>query len=182
MRHESSVTMRSSLLWLVAASLLAFSLTSCASAAHAPAARAESTAAAATSDVGAAITEQLHRYESALNSSDLDGVMQLYATDAVFMPQHGQPAVGREAVRAAYQQVFATIEIRIRFQIDEVQVLSPEWAYVRTRSTGTARLVGGDRPPGPEANQELFLLHREADGQWRFARYIFSTTNPPGPR
>jgi hypothetical protein len=43
----------------------------------------------------------------------------------------------------------------------------------------TVKVLASDQPAGPEANQELFLFHREADGQWRIARYIFSTTNPP---
>ncbi len=40
----------------------------------------------------AAITRQLDRYEQALNGADVDGVMKLYAGDAVFMPQHSPPA------------------------------------------------------------------------------------------
>ena len=30
-----------------------------------------------------------------------------------------------------------------------------------------------------EGNQELFLLQKQADGEWKIARYIFATTNPP---
>lgn len=127
----------------------------------------------------AAITQQLERYEQALNASDIDAVMSLYATDAVFMPQHSLPAVGREAVRDAYRNVFGAIRLNIDFSIDEVRLLSHDWAFARTRSNGTVKVLGSDKPAGPEANQEIFLLHREDDGQWRFARYIFSTTNPP---
>ncbi len=126
-----------------------------------------------------AIVQQLNRYEQALNSADLDQVMTLYANDAVFMPQNSPPAVGREAVRAAYRRVFDTIHLNIRFEIDEIRTLSSDWAYARTRSSGTVNVLGGDQPPSTEANQEMFLLHREANGLWRFARYIFSTTNPP---
>lgn len=127
----------------------------------------------------AAIHQQLRRYEQALNSSDVDRVMTLYADDAVFMPQHSLPAVGRDAVRAAYRHVFDTIKLDIRFAIDEVRLLSRDWAFARTRSNGAVNALGSDQPAGSEANQELFLLHREADGQWRIARYIFSTSNPP---
>lgn len=129
--------------------------------------------------VEAAIHQQLNRYEQALNNSDVDRVMALYADDAVFMPQHSLPAVGRDAVRIAYRHVFAIIKLDIRFAIDEVRPLSRDWAFARTRSNGTVKVLGSDQPAGAEANQELFLLHREADGQWRIARYIFSTTNPP---
>jgi uncharacterized protein (TIGR02246 family) len=128
--------------------------------------------------VEAAITKQLKSYEQALNASDLEGVMKLYTEDAVFMPQHSLPAVGREAVRGAYRHVFDAIKLDLRFTIDEFRPLSRDWAFARTRSNGTAKMVASDQPAGPEANQEIFLLHREADGQWRFARYIFSTTNP----
>jgi uncharacterized protein (TIGR02246 family) len=129
--------------------------------------------------VTAAILQQLQRYERALNASDIDSVITLYAEDGVFMPQHSPPAVGRDAVRAAYRRVFDMIKLDIRFQIDEIRPLSGDWAYARTRSAGTVKLLASDQPPGPEANQELFLLHRETNGEWRIARYIFSTTNPP---
>ncbi len=126
-----------------------------------------------------AIRQQLQRYEQALNASDADSVMKLYTADAVFMPQNSSPAVGREAVRAAYDHVFKAIKINITFAIDEVQPVSKTWAYARTRSAGTVKVLGTDIPLANEANQEVFLLHKESDGQWRVARYIFSSTNPP---
>jgi uncharacterized protein (TIGR02246 family) len=125
-----------------------------------------------------AIRGQLKQYEAALNASDTDSVMKLYAEDAVFMPQNSQPFVGREAVKTAYVHVFHTIKLDVQFLIDEVRPIAPNWAYARTRSVGTQRLLTGDGRPETEGNQELFVLHKEADGQWRFARYIFSTTNP----
>jgi len=134
---------------------------------------------AAEEAVKAQVTQQLKRYETALNASDLDQVMSLYARDAVFMPQNSPPAVGREAVRAAYRQVFDLIKLDVRFTLDEIQPLSRDWAFARTRSNGTVKLLKGDQPASAEGNQEVFLLHRESDGQWRFARYIFATTQPP---
>ncbi|OLF52960.1 YybH family protein [Pseudomonas chlororaphis] len=130
--------------------------------------------------VKSAVTQQLNRYEAALNASDLDRVMALYADDAVFMPQNHVPAVGRDAVRETYRQVFKAIKLDVRFSVDEIQMLSSDWAFARTRSNGTVETLLGERKTSGEGNQEVFLLHREADGQWRFARYIFSSTNPPG--
>lgn len=129
--------------------------------------------------VKTAVTRQLNQYADALNGSDVDRIMALYATDAVFMPQNSSPAVGREAVRAAYRQVFSTIKLDIRFTVDEIRQLSSDWAFARTRSNGTIKLLSSDQQPRAEGSQEIFLLHREGDGQWRFARYIFSTTLPP---
>lgn len=125
-----------------------------------------------------AIEQVLSSYEAALNESDLDSVLPLYADDGVFMPQHSQPSVGIEAIRAAYVAVFEAITLDVEFEIDEITQISGDWAFVRTRSDGHVTInATGDR--FPEGNQELFLFNRSADGQWKIARYIFTTTNPP---
>jgi uncharacterized protein (TIGR02246 family) len=110
---------------------------------------------APSTDANVAIRGQLQRYEQALNASDIDSVMTLYTADGVFMPQHSLPAVGREALRVAYDHVFATIKLNIRLEIDEIQPLTQDWAFVRTRSTGQVNVLASDQPAAPEANQEL---------------------------
>ncbi|MDH4110704.1 MAG: SgcJ/EcaC family oxidoreductase [Nitrospira sp.] len=125
-----------------------------------------------------AVQDILSAYETALNAQDTDTIVSLYADDGVFMPQHSQPQVGRDSIRAAYEGVFQAITLDIEFDVDEIGVLSEDWAFARTRSEGTVRInATGDS--GPEANQELFLFQRTDDGNWKIARYIFSTTNPP---
>lgn len=124
-----------------------------------------------------AIRAVLGRYEQALNGSDTEAVMALYAEDGVFMPQHFQSAVGSSAVRKAYDGVFAAIKLNIKFDIVEVRVVSPTWAFARTNSAGTVKVLA-DGSGGPEGNQELFVLEK-AGSDWKIARYCFSTTNPP---
>ena len=120
----------------------------------------------------------LSTYEKALNESSTDTVMTLYDIDGVFMPQHSLPNVGKNAVRAAYSRVFQAIKLNIKFTIDEILQVSPEWAIARTRSAGFVTInATGDK--GPEANQELFVFQKQESGEWKIARYIFSTTNPP---
>lgn len=124
--------------------------------------------AAPDTNVETAVTRQLERYEQALNASDVDAVMKLYARDPVFMPQHSLPAVGREAVRAAYRQVFAKIRLDIDFSIDEIRPLGPDWAFARTRSNGTVKVLGVDAsrrrrdqpggvPPAPRKRRPMAL-------------------------
>jgi len=128
-------------------------------------------------DAGA-IQHVLSAYETALNARDTDTIVSLYADDGVFMPQHSLPQVGRDNIRTAYDGVFMAITLDIDFQIDEIEQLSEDWAFARTRSAGAVRInATGDT--GPEANQELFLFQRTEGGKWKIARYIFSTTNPP---
>ncbi len=124
------------------------------------------------------IQRVLSAYEKALNASDVDAVLKLYASDGVFMPQHSSPNVGTEAIRAAYNNVFTNITLSIDFEVDEVAQVAPQWAFARTRSEGTVK-VNATGESGPEANQELFVFKKSDDGNWKIARYIFATTNPP---
>ena len=145
----------------------------------APAAQAkEPQAASVKSQTAQAQIEQLlNKYEQALNTSDVNAAVQLYTDDGVFMAPENPAAVGTEVLRKAYTGVFQAIALKLKFQIAETKLLSPEWAELRTTSTGTVKiLANGAEVPG--ANQELFLLHK-ANGQWKIARYAFNSTLRP---
>ena len=124
-----------------------------------------------------AVTAVLAKYQDALNQSDTDAVMKLYASDGVFMPQHSSSSIGADAVRKAYEAVFKTIKLTVKFNVAEVVEMARNWVLARTNSAGTVKVyaTGGG---GPEANQELFVFQK-IDGEWKIARYCFSTTNPP---
>lgn len=131
---------------------------------------------AADSDVDQ-IRGLLKNYERVLNGSDVGGVLKLYTKDGVFMAQHNPSAVGIGQVETAYTAVFKAIELNVKFDIVEVEVIAPTWAFARTNSSGTTTINGtGDKVS--EGNQELFVLQK-VDGDWKIARYGFSTTNPP---
>ena len=124
-----------------------------------------------------AVAAVLAKYEDALNQSDTDAVMKLYASDGVFMPQNSPSSVGAKDVRRAYDAVFKTIKLTVQFNVAEVVELAPDWVFARTNSAGTVK-THATGAGGPEANQELFLFQK-IDGSWKIARYCFSTTNPP---
>jgi uncharacterized protein (TIGR02246 family) len=122
------------------------------------------------------IEQVLRAYEKALNASDADAVLSLYGEAPVFMPQHAPAMVGRAAVRKAYEQVFATIRLAVRFEIAEVEVQG-DTGWARTSSAGqTTTLANGQLVA--EGNNELFVLRREG-GEWRIHRYLFATNQPP---
>ena len=119
----------------------------------------------------------LKGYEHVLNASDVNGILKFYAHDAVFMPQHSPSHVGTDAIRIAYENVFEAIDLDVEFDIIEVEVLSDQWAFARTTSSGTTT-INANGAKISEGNQELFLLRKQLGGEWKIARYIFSTTNP----
>jgi uncharacterized protein (TIGR02246 family) len=124
-----------------------------------------------------AVAAVLGKYEDALNQSDTDAVMNLYASDGVFMPQNSPSSEGANEVRRAYDAVFKAIKLTVQFNVAEVVELAPDWVFARTNSAGTVK-IHATGAGGPEANQELFLFQK-IDGAWKIARYCFSTTNPP---
>jgi len=131
---------------------------------------------AADSDVDQ-IRGLLKNYERVLNASDFASVLQLYTKDGVFMAQHNPSAVGIDQVGTAYTAVFKAIELNVRFDIVEIEVIAPTWAFARTNSSGTTTINATGKKVS-EGNQELFVLQK-VDGDWKISRYCFSTTNPP---
>lgn len=115
----------------------------------------------------------LFLYRDALNASDVNLVLPLYTTDGVFMPTNGPTAVGKEQLKASYEHVFKTIQLKIEFFIDEIVVLN-DYAYALTNSKGST-LIHANGETVPEENRELFVLAKE-DGAWKIARYMFNKT------
>jgi uncharacterized protein (TIGR02246 family) len=125
-----------------------------------------------------AVAEVLDAYNVALNSSDTNAVMRLYAEDGVFMPPYSPSAVGLAELRKAYDAVFKAIKLTVKFHVAEIVEMSPEWVFARTNSAGTT-LNHATGTTSEEGNQELFIFRKGRDGKFKIARYSFSTTNPP---
>ncbi|GAA89062.1 hypothetical protein AKAW_07176 [Aspergillus luchuensis IFO 4308] len=122
------------------------------------------------------ISALLHAYGKALKSRNVDEAVALYTEDGVIMPPHFSASTGTEALRDSYTRIFATIQLVITFQIEEIVVMSPEWAFARTTAEGTKTILATQESE-PHANQELFILRRE-HGKWLIARYAFSSMKP----
>ncbi|ULU24354.1 YybH family protein [Dyella terrae] len=95
--------------------------------------------------------------------------------EPVFMPQHAPALVGRTAVRAGYEQVFAHLKLAVRFDIHEIEEAG-NVAWARTSSAGRTTLLGTGMEV-TEGNNELFVFQREK-GEWKIHRYLFSTSQP----
>lgn len=121
------------------------------------------------------IQSVLRSYEAALNTNAIDTILDLYGSEPVFMPQHAPALVGRDAVRAGYEQVFATIKLDVRFEIHEVEEAG-DYAWARTSSAGRTEILAAGAQVA-EGNNELFIFRRES-GAWKIHRYLFATTQP----
>jgi uncharacterized protein (TIGR02246 family) len=132
---------------------------------------------ASVTSAQADIESVLQTYETALNASDIDTVMTVFALDGVFMAPNSPSMIGADAIQAAYAGIFQTIAFDTELQIEEIQQVAPNWAFVRTSSVGFVTVHAlGQRVP--DANHELFVFQKGDDGRWKIARYSFSTTKP----
>lgn len=91
------------------------------------------------------------------------------------MAQHTPTAVGTDAVRAAYERTFTAISPAVTFAVQEIVLISSEYAFARATAKGVIKAGGADHKA---ENQELFVLKKEG-GEWKIARYCFSTMLPP---
>lgn len=115
------------------------------------------------------------QYESALNGSNVNGVLKLYGKNPTFMPQHAPAQVGRAAVKQAYENVFKAINLNVKFTTHEVEVLG-DTAWARTSSAGKTKILVNNVVVN-EGNNELFIFKKE-DGNWKIHQYLFSTNQP----
>ena len=130
-------------------------------------------------DDEAAIKSVMSKYQDALNSSSTDQAVPLYVDDGVFMrPDSQSAAVGKPQLRQAYDAIFKAITLHVKFNIHEIVLMSPDWAFVRADSAGTNKF-NATGAMSAEGRKDLFILHKNDDGAWRIARYSFSSTDPP---
>ena len=121
------------------------------------------------------IEQVIRAYETALNANDIDTILGIYGSEPVFMPQNAPAMVGRAAVRAAYEQVFANIKLDVRFTTHEIEIHG-DTAWARTSSAGRTRILAAGAVV-EEGNNELFVFKREG-GDWKIHRYLFATNQP----
>jgi ketosteroid isomerase-like protein len=131
-------------------------------------------ASAQTNDPGqlAAIIEA---YAAALRSNNVEALVALYSANGVFMREDLPAVAGTEALRASYQQVFATLKVDLRFNIQEIE-MAGDLAWLRATSKGRIKTLA----TGVEADEsfnDLFVFRREG-GTWNIRCYLYASNKP----
>ncbi len=85
------------------------------------------------------ISAVLNAYQEALNNASVEDAVKLYTPDGIVMPQNSPSFVGIANVRKAYEGFFDIIKFDVKFDIQEVVPVSPEYAFARKHWTGPMR-------------------------------------------
>lgn len=109
--------------------------------------------------------QQVHEFFTrAILDHDPEGLMTLYDTDAVMMPEPGKPPVrGHAAIKKALSSLHALnphegkVETVFCLQRDDLAMMRSKWHFTGTGSDGQPVRVAGD---GTE------VMRRKADGSW----------------
>ena len=109
--------------------------------------------------------EQIHRsFEDRFNAGDIDGLMELYESDAALIAQPGSVDHGSEQVRAALQGFLAlkgriTLDTKLVFSVGDLAYLSNTWSLSGTGPDGEPVTLGATTAE---------VARRQADGTWRY--------------
>jgi uncharacterized protein (TIGR02246 family) len=123
-----------------------------------------------------AIRAVLEDVKQADMSGDIDGLLSYYTEDVVSMPPDLPALVGKDALRAYYEDAFSQISIeKLEMTPEEIHVAG-DWAFSRGKFEETVVPSAGD--PFDVVGKFLFILHREADGSWKVARLIGNMDAP----
>lgn len=95
---------------------------------------------AQSSDDPAQLLALMERYAAGLRWGAADGLAALYTSDGVFIRGDQPAAVGTEALRTAYRQLFASQKVDLAFEIKETEVAG-DMAWLRATSAGRGNSV-----------------------------------------
>lgn len=116
------------------------------------------------------------RWAKEWGAGNLEGLIALYAEDAVFLPATGSRITGRAAIRELFEKALATNSSKLSVH-SKVSQQSGELAYdsgeyeETTTSKGLARSGRGNY---------LVILRRTGPNQWRIIQHMWTDVPTPG--
>lgn len=119
------------------------------------------------------VEKVMEAYATALKSGDVEGLVGLYAANGVFIREDMAAAVGHDALRAAYKQIFATLKVDLSFKTQEIEA-SGDMAWLRSTSAGRIKILASGVETDNAFNQ--LIVFRRADGAWKIRNYLYASS------
>jgi uncharacterized protein (TIGR02246 family) len=129
-------------------------------------------AAAAHAQAAAEFQKILDTYSKALDANDVEALVGLYTADGVFMREDMAAVVGRDALRASYKNVFATLKVSLGFKVQEAEQ-SGDLGWARSVSTGKVKVLAGGAETSEYYNQ--LVVFKKDGGAWKIRSYLYAS-------
>jgi uncharacterized protein (TIGR02246 family) len=125
-----------------------------------------------TSADAAAVAALRDSIMAAENGGRADGMLAAFAEDVVVMPPNAPALDGKTAATEMIRGGFAAMTMTVQYTSAEV-VVAGDWAFDRGSYNGSmAPRAGG--PAVPDRGKYLWVLHRQADGTWKYHRVTWN--------
>jgi ketosteroid isomerase-like protein len=115
----------------------------------------------------------LDAYSKALDANDVDTLVGLYTPNGVFMREDMPAVVGRDALRASYKNVFATLKVSLGFKVQEAEQ-SGDLGWARSVSTGKVKVLASGAETQDSYNQ--LVVFRKDGGTWKIRSYLYASS------
>jgi uncharacterized protein (TIGR02246 family) len=98
------------------------------------------------------------------NAGDTEGMVNLFAEDAVLLHEDRPVVIGRQAIREVFERQFSEQSVDGSNPVDELQVVG-DWAFIRGRFEGSVTPEGGETIE--ETGKWVSVLHKTEKG-WKY--------------
>lgn len=121
--------------------------------------------------------DAVRAYMTALNASDLEGIVAVFAADGSVMADEFPSATGQEQLRRLFAGIFKARSFGRELHVDRV-IEEGDLASVQTHTTGTLTMLETNTTiQGP--SRELWVLRRDGSG-WLIVDYMFNRSERAG--
>jgi len=162
------------LAFLVPTMVLAMSLSGCAPSGDTGGGEEAPVEAPAEIDEVSAVRAVTEAWDPLMNAGDLNGMVALFASDAIRLTNGGPPAIGEEAIRASFEATFDGASIQASNPVEELQV-SGNWAFAR--GTYLDRPTNASGETTEEEGKWLSIFRKTTDG-WKYYVDIWNRDAP----
>jgi uncharacterized protein (TIGR02246 family) len=122
-----------------------------------------------------AIRDTVAELDAAFQTANVDGMMPFFSDDAVRIPPNSPAAVGKDAVRAFYEQMFNEISLKLEYIIQDIQV-SGDLAVAHFTISYIAT-PKGEQVSFESKGNEIHVWKRQVDNSWKIIYLILSDEN-----
>jgi uncharacterized protein (TIGR02246 family) len=126
----------------------------------------------------AEIERLAHQWEEAANTAQVEGLVEIYAPDAVILPPGGPSIEGSATIRELFRQEFDQFDTKIAFTTQAIEV-EGNMAYRRGRYVWRGTPRGSGQQTFETTNKFLEVWKRQPDGTWRLTVDIWNAAEQP---
>ncbi len=102
-----------------------------------------------------------------------------FTEDAIWMPDNVLPLTGKAAWWSFVEQFWDSTAVVEMDLVSEEIIVAGDWAFQRMTETTVTVPTSGDGESSTSRFKIVWLFHREADGSWKIARFIWNWNPAP---